>query len=119
MLDRIGFGGMRGALAQALKLKRPRLEMRVGELIPAAANPRQRGPAAGFAEIRQPGAGTVLQPSSRHLNKPSAGKQWNTRFGWNLVSPPPGDFPVLEPERGQAFAHLLFSPVLLDALHRT
>jgi len=36
----------------------------------------------------------------------------------DLVSPPPGDFPRLKPERGQAFAHLLFSPVLLDALHR-
>jgi 1-acyl-sn-glycerol-3-phosphate acyltransferase len=49
----IGFGGMRGALVNALKLKRPRLEMRVGELIPPATTPDQRGPAAGFAGIRQ------------------------------------------------------------------
>ena len=113
----IGFGGMRGALMNALKLKRPRLEMRVGVLIPPALIPQGADRRWALQEY----ASTVLQritvliPTAELADLPEA-VEYALRL--DLVSPPPGDFPRLKPERGQAFAHLLFSPVLLDALHR-
>jgi 1-acyl-sn-glycerol-3-phosphate acyltransferase len=113
----IGFGGMRGALVNALKLKRPRLEMRVGELIPAAAAPDS----ADRRQALQEFASTVLQritaliPAVELADLPEA-VEYALRL--DPLSPPPSALPDLDPERGQAFAHLLFSPVLLDALYR-
>lgn len=113
----IGFGGMRGALVNALKLKRPRLEMRVGELIPPALIPQ----GADRRQALQEYASTVLNritaliPEYKKNNLP---EDIEYTLSLEPSSPAPGDFPRLEPERGQAFAHLLFSPVLLDALHR-
>ncbi|MEL7645283.1 MAG: lysophospholipid acyltransferase family protein [Anaerolineaceae bacterium] len=113
----IGFGGMRGALANALHLKRPQLEMHVGQLIPSAALPE----GADRRQALQAYASMVLQritaliPPSELTALPEA-----VEYALRLepVSPPPSALPQLAPERSRAFARLLFSPVLLDALHR-
>ncbi|MEN6556385.1 MAG: lysophospholipid acyltransferase family protein [Anaerolineaceae bacterium] len=113
----IGFGGMRGALGSALKFRRPRLEMRVGELIPPAQIPE----GADRRQALQEYASTVLQritaliPASERTDLPES-----VEYALTLepISPSPNALPNLPAERGQAFAHLLFSPVLLDALHR-
>ncbi len=46
----IGYGGTSGALDAALKFKRPRLSIRVGELIPAAKLPKGQGRKTYFEE---------------------------------------------------------------------
>jgi 1-acyl-sn-glycerol-3-phosphate acyltransferase len=47
----IGFGGTMGALGAALRLKRPRLTMRVGQLMPAARLPEGKSRKAYFEEF--------------------------------------------------------------------
>lgn len=113
----IGFGGMRGALGNALKFRRPRLEMQVGEIIPPAQVPNN----AERRQSLQDYASLVLQritaliPASERTNLPEAVEY---AFKLEPINPSPNALPSLTPESGRAFAHLLFSPVLLDALRR-
>ncbi len=113
----IGFGGMLGALASALKLKHPRLEMRVGELIPPALIPAGSDRRQALQEY----ASTVLHRITTLIPEyEKNGLPEDVEYTLSLepTSPAPAVFPRLEPEPGRAFARLLFSPVLLDALHR-
>ena len=114
----IGFGGMRGALGSALKFRRPHLEMHVGQLIPPAALPEgvdRRQALQEYASLVLARI-TALVPSSELAGQP---KELNYRFSLQPdYQSSESSQPLLADKRGQVFARLLFSPVLLDALHR-
>ena len=109
----IGFGGMAGALVDLLKLKRPRMVMNVGELIPAAPS--------GGDDLRQglqKHAEQILQAINA-LIPPQDKAGWRLSEEYRLAVDMPGQMPSeRQISGGEAFAHFLHAPVLLDALRR-
>jgi len=113
----IGFGGMRGALGNAFRLKFPHLEMRMGELIPPAQvsqDAERRQALQEYASLVLTRI-TALVPTSEFASVP---EEINYKLTLAPEDAEKGTPPSLADDRGRAFARLLFSHVLLDALHR-
>jgi hypothetical protein len=113
----IGFGGTLGALAEARRLKRPRLTMRIGELIPAAQIP--------LGQARKPAlesyAGRVMEAVRELLPEEDASRRAavvNECFRLEVaVQGPDGSEQHLPTEvaiqHGTALAKLLQRPAIL------
>jgi 1-acyl-sn-glycerol-3-phosphate acyltransferase len=118
----IGFGGLKGALDDMLRLKRPRLSMNVGELLPPVRCPRGRGRKACLQAAATEILDAVMElvPESE---RPDRVEPLNERF----------EFVVgLWDERGEAMAapeglgltqsaalcRFFYRPALLNILHK-
>jgi 1-acyl-sn-glycerol-3-phosphate acyltransferase len=107
----IGFGGTLGTLGKALHLKRPRLTMRVGQLMPAASPPAGEARKAYFAAYAQEVMEAVialLPPGER----PKAPDVLNERFqlqvsvsGDNGSVEIPFELQIAHPEALAKFLH--------------
>lgn len=118
----IGFGGIRGALPAALHLKKPKITMDIGRLIPAVILDQQTG---STKQVLQAAANEILKQID--LLIPPAEKQAYKQYidhKYELEISVLGDrgnvdIPAdLQVSHGSAYAHFLYSPVLLDALFR-
>lgn len=118
----IGFGGIRGALPAALHLKKPKITMDIGRLIPAVILDQQTG---STKQVLQAAADEILKQID--LLIPPAEKQAYKQYidhKYELEISVLGDrgnvdIPAdLQVSHGSAYAHFLYSPVLLDALFR-
>ena len=106
----IGFSGMQGSFERAFQLKRPKLLMRVGKVIPAMKS------SYGVADKEQ-----LLKYSSQIMD---AVYELITEEEKNLIpveslytlSLNIGDEAIQDLPWGSAFAHFLHSPILLDSL---
>jgi hypothetical protein len=120
----IGFGGVMGGVQAALTLKRPRLTMNVGELIPAVvADP-------GLASLRD-----VLDRSAQEIlaqirdlvpqdDIQKSSQRFDEKFCLTVEVHPGAvdtqlDLPEhLQIEHGSAYARFLFNPTILDIFIR-
>jgi 1-acyl-sn-glycerol-3-phosphate acyltransferase len=120
----IGFGGIKDGLQQALKLKRPKLVMNVGEMIPPVT-----------IDQHEDSMKTVLERSARQLlekinalvpeeDLQSLQRKIDEQFSLTvkihsveMVSSP--DLPEhLQIKHGSAYARFLFNPTMIDVLVR-
>jgi 1-acyl-sn-glycerol-3-phosphate acyltransferase len=117
----IGFGGMQGAIASALKLHRPILTMRVGDIIqPLTINKgddHKKRLQALANEILN--AIDLLLPEDERQGAQSVRNEvfsldiTITKQNGNILSQEPFDLGL-----GSAYAHFMFTPVLQDVLVR-
>lgn len=119
----IGFGGIQGGLAQALQLKRPKLLMNVGEMIPAVTLTDGDSMKASLEKaanriLRQVKA-LIPEEDLQMLHRKE-----NERFTLKIrihtndqapLLPLPDDLKVLH---GDAYARLMYNPTLTDVLVR-
>jgi len=113
----IGFGGTLGALGDGLRLKRPRLTMRVGEVIEAARLPDDQSRKAylqAYAERTVDAIQALLPPEDR-ADAPAI---HNERFKLRVEVCEEGDVPTSQPEglsidHGDALAELLHSAPIM------
>lgn len=117
----IGFGGMQGALEAAFKLKRPRLVMKIGKMIPAVKldekgeNPKVSLQKAANQIMHQINA-LIPEESKQQFHKV------NQSFELEVIVMDDGktvDLPgEIQVKHGSAYARLMNTPVLLDVLAR-
>ena len=117
----IGFGGMQGAMRAAFKFKRPCIVMQIGEMIP----PVKIGEGEDRRVVLQNAANNVMEQVFKlvpqdelNARKQRIEERFSlevrlSEYGEKLT--PPKKLVVTE---GSAFAHVMFSPVLLDTLFR-
>ena len=117
----VGFSGMQGALEAAFKLKRPRLVMHIGKLMPAVKlDEKGETPKASL----QKAANQIMHQINALI--PEESKQQfhkvNQSFELEVIVTAdgkivdlPGDIQV---KHGSAYARLMYTPVLLDVLAR-
>lgn len=115
----IGFGGMRAALATAMKLKRPRLVMNVGKIMP----PAKLVEGEGIKEGLQRSANQILSAIDVLLPEEEIKRRQNRQDeSYTLeLQVMDGAQPIQNPDHLQlshtaALARLMFTPVLMDAL---
>jgi 1-acyl-sn-glycerol-3-phosphate acyltransferase len=119
----IGFGGVEGALANALKLKRPRLVMNIGTVIPPI---QQDVPGKSRKEALQDGANLIMQHIEALIPEDDK-RRWNRirdeRFELRLtITAPDGkmvDIPdELAFKRPEMLSKFFHRPLLLDVFSR-
>ena len=113
----IGFGGTTGALGAALRLERPRLTMRVGEVIPAARLPEERPRKEYLKEYAFHVVQAIreLLPPDDPARRPRVADE---RFELRMVVQRPDGHPAVVPDaltikHAEALAELLHSPAIL------
>jgi len=119
----IGFGGMRGALAAMLRLKRPRLTMTVGELLPPV---QDRHPDLPHKQALVEGANDILERIRALVpvdERERAARRRAERYELGLrVLDTEGHAVALPPEpaitQAALLAKFLCQPVLLDVFTR-
>jgi 1-acyl-sn-glycerol-3-phosphate acyltransferase len=118
----IGFGGLEGALRDALRLKRPRLSMNVGTPLPAvtleAGRPRKLGLRAAAARVMQ--AVQDLIPGTGRGERPQIVGE---RFELEVTARDAGHVQVAIPPdlsivHGAALSELFYRPAILNILGR-
>jgi len=117
----IGFGGMQGAMGAAFKLKRPRIVMQVGKMIPPVKINKDMDRRATL----QTAANNVMEQifklvpeNELNVRKQKIEEQYSLEV-W--VGDDVDKLPIPKARaitEGSAFAHLMFSPILLDTLFR-
>lgn len=119
----IGFGGMFGALGKAMRLKRPRLSMSIGPLIPPVPNPpsfRERRVAISDASQEIMRRIHALMPAAAG----AAGDQiLEERYAFCTDVTTPGGLPVFVPPElsipyGEDLAYYFHRDVLLEVVYR-
>ena len=114
----IGFGGVKGALDEILRLKRPRLSMKVGELMPPVQCPRGRGRKAclqaAATEILD--AVMALVPESE---RPAQDEPQDERFEFEVAVRDGQGNEVVVPDEmalvhGEAVCKFFYRPALLN-----
>ncbi|MCJ7695872.1 MAG: 1-acyl-sn-glycerol-3-phosphate acyltransferase [Anaerolineaceae bacterium] len=117
----IGFGGMKGAMRAAFKLKRPRIVMNVGKMIPPIKIDKDEDRRTAL----QSAANSVMEQifklvPENELNMKT--QRIEEQYALEVKLNEGGDkLPIpnaLVVTEGSAFAHLMFTPVLLDTLLR-
>lgn len=119
----IGFGGVLGALGKAMRLKRPRLSVSIGPIIPPVPNPpSMRERKAAITEASQ----EIMRRIHALIPNEGGVTVGNTledsyRFGVDVTTP--GGAPIaLPPElaipHGEDLAFYFHHNVLLEVLHR-
>lgn len=106
----IGFSGMQGALKTALRLKRPRLLMKIGEAIPAfpqSAEGVDKDHLLAYSRQVLDAIYTLISQEDKDLMPIKELYQ---------LSIETGDEVIPSPDWGPAFAHFLHAPVLMDSL---
>jgi 1-acyl-sn-glycerol-3-phosphate acyltransferase len=118
----IGFGGVRGSLEQALKLKRPQVQMNVGELIPPVQAPDGTQSLKGHLEVS---ANHVLNQINALIPQEDLAalrKYVDEEFDLEVEVSSDEELVDIPQERqvpdGVAYAHFLYNPVLIDVLVR-
>ncbi len=118
----VGFGGIDGALAQAMAFKRPKLSMTVGELMP----PVRDEPGKPLKLVLEEGARSVMARIESLVPEEDK-RRWNRirdeRFELQLaVRQPDGTPVVIPPEvavtQAEMLAKFFHRPLLLDVLTR-
>jgi hypothetical protein len=118
----IGFGGVKGALDEVLHLKRPRLSMNVGELMPPVQCPRGKGRKAclqaAATEILD--AVLALVPADE---RPDQIEALDERFEFEVRVQDGQADEVAVPERlalahGEAVCKFLYRPALLNIFYK-
>lgn len=118
----IGFGGIKGALSKALRLKRPKLVMNVGEMIPPVSlqdngkslkDNLENAANNIMAKIKDLVPEEDLEKYVRHVNEKYELQVQVLRDGQPIN--PPETYAV---EHGSAYAMLLYQPVVMDVLVR-
>ena len=118
----VGFGGLQGALGAILKLKRPKICVNIGQLIPAVR-----------LEEREMSQKDQLQQAANHIlaqindllpenERQLANNDLQVSYALKIAAVTAQGsvtIPVsLALDAVNGFAHLLYTPVLLDALYR-
>ncbi len=119
----IGFGGMFGALGKAIRLKRPRLSMSIGPLIPPVANPpsmRERRVAISDASQEIMRRIHALMPADDHT---AGGQILEECYDFTTEITMPGGLPVFIPPdlgipHGDDLAYYFHHDVLLEVIYR-
>lgn len=118
----IGFGGLKGSLGKALHFKRPKLVMRVGELLPPVSIPEnglslktnlEQAANAILAKINELVPPEDLQQFTRHDDE--SYRLQVKLLGQDGVIDMPEDYQV---KHGAAYARFLYYPNLMDVLYR-
>lgn len=113
----IGFDGTPGALGAAVRLKRPRLTMRVGQLIPPArlaeGKPRKACLEAYAAEVVEAIRDLLPDKDGVHLAG-AVDERFELRVTLQTIQGEPATYPnELRIEHGEALARLLHRPAIL------
>jgi 1-acyl-sn-glycerol-3-phosphate acyltransferase len=117
----IGFGGMNGALKNAMKLKRPHLSMTVGQLLPPV---QLQNPTLSMKTNLEHAANHILEainalvPSEdlRHFSRVEESYTLDVEIvNYSQLIPFPDELQI---RHGSAYAHFLFVPTMIDALVR-
>lgn len=118
----IGFGGIDGALADALALKRPQLSMNIGELMP----PVRDEPGKPLKMVLEDSARRVMTRIESLVPEEDK-RRWNRirdeRFELRLTAQRPDGTPVVIPpelmvKQAEMLAKFFHRPLLLDVLTR-
>ncbi|WP_119067587.1 lysophospholipid acyltransferase family protein [Aggregatilinea lenta] len=119
----IGFGGMFGAIGNAMRLKRPRLSMSIGQLIPPVPNPpsvRERRAAINDASQEIMRRIHALMPVE---TRASDSQVLEERYAFRTEITMPDGLPVfvppdLEIPYGEDLAYYFHHDVLLEVVYR-
>ncbi|MGI6251081.1 MAG: lysophospholipid acyltransferase family protein [Anaerolineaceae bacterium] len=112
----VGFSGMRGAIGQALKLKRPKIEMRIGKPIPAL---KVGSDVQSLKPVLQDYADEVLRQIYELVTEEDKlSLTADSSYTLSLKSVLEGEEETLTLEYGQALAQMLFSEVILETYKR-
>jgi len=118
----IGFGGLKGSLGNALRLKHPKLVMNIGEILPPVSIPDNNHPLktnlehsanAILAEINALIPEEDLKRFSRRVDETY--RLQVKMLGNNGVIEIPDNLKI---RHGSAYARILFYPTLMDVLNR-
>ena len=118
----VGFGGLRGGLGKALHLKRPKLVMNVGELLPpVTVEANQKALKVNLEQAAQTVLDRIndlvppedLQPFNRHEEEKHRLQVKVLGKGGSIEIPE-----ELKIRHGAAYAQFLFYPTLMDVLYR-
>ncbi|HUN24403.1 MAG TPA: lysophospholipid acyltransferase family protein [Anaerolineales bacterium] len=113
----IGFGGLSGAIDAALKGKRPRVQMNIGQLLPPVSDEgsnlaRKHNLQQAADQVMQ-AIGSLLPPAEQARALPQIRDE---QFEFAVERVAQGEFLPRLPV-APAIGQLLFSPVVLDVLH--
>ena len=118
----IGFGGLKGSLGRALRLKHPKLMIHVGELLPPVSIPEnglslkanlEQAASSVLTEINDLVPPGDLQQFTHHAEESFQLQIKILRD--NGIIDVPEDY---QPKNGGAYARFLFYPNLMDVLYR-
>jgi hypothetical protein len=118
----IGFGGVYGGLEKAFKLKRPKLTMNVGNLIPpvtlddSSLSMKANLETAANNVMAQIKA--LIPEEDLHIYEQRVDEEYDLDIQVCSENTPISMPNTLQIHHGHAYAHLLFTPRLLDVLHR-
>lgn len=118
----IGFGGIKGALADALKLKHPRLVMNVGECLPPVTlsdkNLSMKANLESAANQIMMEIKALIPQEDLQSGRKKEEETYRLEVVASLSRVPvqiPEEFIV---QHGSAYAHFLFKPIMMDVLVR-
>jgi 1-acyl-sn-glycerol-3-phosphate acyltransferase len=121
----MGFGGMRGAMAAMLRLRRPRLSVNIGQPLPPVELDPARPRAAGFDAAAQQvmaGVSELLPPADRPRASDAAEEEFALDVAVASADKYPADIPGhLRIRHGSELSKLLHHPAVVaifrDRLH--
>lgn len=120
----IGFGGIRGGLGQALKLKRPKLVMNVGEVLPPVTldenKTSMKASLAKSADLILEKINALVPQEDLRQARMKVDQRYilevEVHQGRLFTSSPPPE--GLQVTHGDAYAHFLYNPTMIDVLVR-